>query len=232
MFSPPKSKTMVLNMTLTSPYLLFFFTCLCLTIVAGSNDDTSVFPAGYSMPSFPNESFINSMRLKLQDQSLCNGKLKINSGPDKIPHHLWIAVKDNASSYLEWPNIKDEIALNPTWSIHVCDNTDKDSFMEQFFEGTSLLWSYKNINPVIAGASKADIWRYAMLYVYGGVYIDSDSQLRKPLSEVIKPSDEMVVACENNHFDGDWCYSPNSEFATLNTIKKHPQVAATNLFKG
>ena len=90
---------------------------------------------------------------------MCGGKIFIDSGADLIPHHLWIAVKDNASSYYTWPNIASEIRLNPTWSIHVCDNVDKDSFMSEFFNGTSLLWAYNKLNPLIAGAAKADIWR-------------------------------------------------------------------------
>jgi mannosyltransferase OCH1-like enzyme len=33
-------------------------------------------------------------------------------------------------------------------------------------------------------ASKADIWRYAVLYTYGGMYIDDDSDMKTPLDEV------------------------------------------------
>lgn len=36
-------------------------------------------------------------------------------------------------------------------------------------------------------ASKADIWRYAVLYTYGGMYIDDDSDMKTPLDEV-RPS--------------------------------------------
>jgi hypothetical protein len=208
-------------------FLSFLLILICFIHVNIVDCDDDM---GYTFPVFPTSSFLEKTRS--ETTTMCNSTLNVATSGDKIPHHLWIAVKDNATSYLQWPNIRDEIALNPAWSIHICDNNDKDSFMEKFFVNTSLIWAYSNINPVIAGASKADIWRYAMLYVYGGVYIDSDSQLKKPLSTVIKPDDEMIVAFENNHFDGNWCYSPNSEFATLNTIKKHPSVSSMNLFKG
>ena len=33
-------------------------------------------------------------------------------------------------------------------------------------------------------ASKADIWRYAVMYTYGGMYIDDDSDIRFPLDDV------------------------------------------------
>jgi mannosyltransferase OCH1-like enzyme len=183
--------------------LSFFLLLVCFIHVRIINcdDDISLYPMGYTYPVFPTATFLEETRL--ETTIMCNSAMNVTANGDKIPHHLWIAVKDNATSYLQWPNIRDEIALNPTWSIHICDNNDKDSFMEKFFMNTSLLWAYSNINPVIAGASKADIWRYAMLHVYGGVYIDSDSQLKKPLSTVIKPDDEMIVAFENNHFDGN-----------------------------
>ena len=209
---------------------ILFLTCASHMMSTGSSDGDESILTAFDLPVLTSTSYIDMMRLKTL--SLCNAKMGIDSGGDKIPHHLWIAVKDNSSSYLEWENIKRETALNPTWSVHICDNDAKDSFIETFFPNTSLLWSYNNINPVIAGASKADIWRYAMLYVFGGVYIDSDSELRKPLSGVIKPADQMILACENNYFDGDWCYSPNSEFATMNVIKKNPKVEKMGIFKG
>jgi hypothetical protein len=128
------------------------------------------------------------LRAKLSTKTtMCGGKLFIDSGGDLIPHHLWIAVKENASAYYHWPNVKGEIELNPSWSVHICDNAEKDGFMAEFFNGTSLLWAYDAIDPTIAGAAKADIWRYAALYVIGGVYIDSDAQLTKPLSQVCPP---------------------------------------------
>lgn len=117
--------------------------------VVNCDNDTSSYPIGYHFPVLPTASFLEQTKSKTR--TMCNGKLNTTSNGDKIPHHLWIAVKDNASTYLEWPNIKDEIALNPAWSVHICDNNDKDSFMEKFFMNTSLLWAYNNINPVIAG---------------------------------------------------------------------------------
>jgi mannosyltransferase OCH1-like enzyme len=205
-----------------------FVTLLCLldvqtTVTTPVLAMSSLLLDSFDLSVMGSSSFIENMMT--ETKSICGANLYNNQTGDKIPHHLWIAVKDNPSSYLEWPNIKNEIEINPSWSVHICDNIAKDLFMETFFPNTSLLESYRNINPVIAGAAKADIWRYAMLFVFGGVYIDSDSQLRISLNEVIKPADEMILAFENNHFDGDWC-------ATRNVIKKNPQVEKMGIFKG
>ena len=48
--------------------------------------------------------------------------------------------------------------------------------MQETFPNTSLLWAYHQIHPM-CGAAKADIWRYAVLFVFGGVYIDDDSDI-------------------------------------------------------
>ena len=211
-------------------HLLTFLLLVCASRIftsEASDSDTSIL-SGFDLPVIGETSLIN--KLRQETTSLCNGKMHINSGGNKIPHHLWMTGKDNASYYLEWAHIKSEIELNPLWSIHICDDHDTDMFMAKFFPNTSLLYSYKNINNVIAGASKADIWRYAVLYVFGGVYIDTDSQLRKPLSAIIQPADEMILAFENNHYDGDWCYNSNSEFATKNIISKNPGAEKMDIF--
>ena len=54
---------------------------------------------------------------------------------------------------------------------------------------------------------KADIWRYAVLYVFGGVYVDTDSSFDVTLDDWLKPDDGFVVAPENNDYAE--CYHPN-----------------------
>jgi mannosyltransferase OCH1-like enzyme len=48
----------------------------------------------------------------------------------------------------------------------VTSNEEKDHFMNTVFANTSLLWAYHAIHPQ-AGAAKADIWRYCVLWTYG-----------------------------------------------------------------
>ena len=41
-----------------------------------------------------------------------------------------------------------------------------------------------NLLNSIAYASKADIWRYCVLYTYGGLYLDDDATLGNYLDDV------------------------------------------------
>lgn len=103
-----------------------------------------------------------------------------NSGK-LIPQLIWIAVKDRND---ELPSHLNALFLrNPNWIVNICDNACKDHFMSKTFGGTKIGWAYSAINPLI-GASRADIWRYCVLYSYGGLYLDDDSDIRTPLDEV------------------------------------------------
>jgi hypothetical protein len=55
-------------------------------------------------------------------------------------------------------NIRQFMSLNSDWRHFVIENSAKDDFMNYVFNGTSVLWAYKMINPLL-GAAKADIWR-------------------------------------------------------------------------
>jgi mannosyltransferase OCH1-like enzyme len=44
--------------------------------------------------------------------------------------------------------------------------------MQLFYADTSILWAFNMIHP-LAGAFASDIWRYAVLYKFGGFYIVS-----------------------------------------------------------
>lgn len=46
------------------------------------------------------------------------------------------------------------------------------------------------------GAAKADFFRYAVLYKYGGVYVDIDGAIIRPLSDIIQDDDVAVLSRE------------------------------------
>lgn len=101
----------------------------------------------------------------------------------------------------------------------------------QTFANTSLLWAYHQINPA-AGAAKADIWRYAVLWTYGGMYIDDDSDMMVPLDNMIEPKDELVISTEKNGFNGDVCYIPTYHLSDFTTQKKYEQFQDLKVFQG
>jgi len=55
--------------------------------------------------------------------------------------------------------------------------------------------AYERIQLLVA---KIDFFRYAFLYKYGGIYLDIDSIINKPIASFVGPNDEAVLTAENN----------------------------------
>src|SRR5690606_10445311 len=56
----------------------------------------------------------------------------------------------------------------------------------------------KAYNQLTIGAAKADFFRYAILYKKGGVYLDIDSGMSKPLKYLIRPDDVALISKERH----------------------------------
>lgn len=112
------------------------------------------------------------------------------------------------------------------YEYHFYDNEKrsafiKENFPEQIFE----LYSRIQI-----GAAKADLFRYALLYINGGIYMDIDCVITKPLNRIIKPGVNTIIAREKTnkqlYLQGVLIYE-----------KKHPilkhtiQIVLNNIYK-
>eukprot|EP01039_Chlorochromonas_danica_P008965 gene8965-9895_t len=132
-----------------------------------------------------------------------------------IPRRLWIAVKHRDDPLP--PHLKELFDRNPGWEVTICDNLCKDSFMTNQFANTSVSAIYHLINPLV-GAARADVWRYAVLYTYGGVYLDDDSDIKVPLDDVIEEQDRLILSEEGSSSLGE-CYIPSYHLADSFTFQ-------------
>lgn len=82
-------------------------------------------------------------------------------------------------------SIKD---LNPEYEYELSDDKDCRSFILDNF-GKVYASAFDDLIP---GAFKSDFWRYAKLYIEGGVYMDIDFTELVPLSSIIKEGDTFV----------------------------------------
>lgn len=60
------------------------------------------------------------------------------------------------------------IQENPEFTFHLYDDEECGRFIEEHFHPL-VLWAYQSLKP---GAYKADLWRYCILFVKGGIYMD------------------------------------------------------------
>ena len=133
----------------------------------------------------------------------------------RVPRIIWVAV-GNASEELPG-TLLEFFKRNSEWQVNVIGNADKDAFIDSVFANTSVQLAYHLISPLL-GAAKADIWRYAVLYLFGGVYIDYDSDIRVPLDKVVRPDDSLLVSEEGSNFHE--CYIPSYPLSSNATFTR------------
>lgn len=116
-------------------------------------------------------------------------------GQSKIPKILfqtWGTSKFRKSEILELLSLRDALE----GAQFVFHNDD------DMFEYMSEKWSrhpiYSVFLSVKSGAARADIWRYCILYEYGGVYLDIDSSFHPTLISHIGPDFGELFSFESN----------------------------------
>ncbi len=75
-------------------------------------------------------------------------------------------------------------AKNPGWEYRFYDDSDIIKFISTFY-GYEILTYFERINPKY-GAARADLFRYLLMYIYGGVYLDIKSTFTRPIDEVLQ----------------------------------------------
>lgn len=58
--------------------------------------------------------------------------------------------------------------LNPEFEYHFFNDTDRENFIKENFD-FDVLYAYRKLIP---GAYRADLFRYCVLYIHGGIYLD------------------------------------------------------------
>lgn len=107
--------------------------------------------------------------------------------------------------------------LNPEYEYHYFDALDRRKFIETHFDETV----GKAYDLLLPGAFQADLFRYCLLFVHGGCYVDSQTQPFLPLREVITSKLEFLSGEEINEFNyGIWN-------GFMCCISKHPALKLT-----
>ena len=97
--------------------------------------------------------------------------------------------------------------LNPEYEYYFFDATGRRELLKTYFDA-NVCAAYDMLLP---GAYQADLFRYCLLYVHGGCYVDSQTQPFISLREVIAPDTEMVSALDVKPYgiwNGFLCTAP------------------------
>ena len=114
-------------------------------------------------------------------------------------------------------NVEKLKSMNPDYAYELWDDADCKKFLLEYF-GENYVNAFDVLKP---GAFKCDFWRYAILYVYGGVYLDIDMVPLTPLNDFIKDSDEFITIVDlKNIFNNNSSCGIYQAF--IATVPKHP----------
>ena len=113
-----------------------------------------------------------------------------------IPKKIFQTYKNNKVSPGMYDAVHTWIDKNPDWEYHFYDDNDCRYFIKDNFP-KKVLAAYDTLIP---GAYKADLWRYCVLYIYGGVYVDIKAELLVSLNDVISDEVKFLSFKDAIHF--------------------------------
>jgi hypothetical protein len=115
---------------------------------------------------FINREYFDNLFYNYQDKEICiSGSNIIKNKIPSIVYQSWITkeLKPNLKRCVEW-NKKQ----NPDVTFLLYDDKDCEQILEKDFDERVV----KAFRKLVPGAYKSDLWRYCMLYKYGGIYMD------------------------------------------------------------
>ena len=163
---------------------LFLFICIC--IISAS---LIIYILGVIKNDYKNNKTLYNIN---------NNNIHKN-GSKYIPKNIYQLVQDKNKIHPRFmKNINYIKKINPTWSHTLYDDNDMIEYIKNKYN-INILNIYNLINPKY-GASKADFFRYLLMYREGGVYLDIKSSTKLPLDVLIQNDDEYLLSywgCEH-----------------------------------
>ena len=105
---------------------------------------------------------------------------------------------------------------NPNYAYFLFDDAERKQFIKNNFEE----YVYNSYCKIVPGAFKADLWRYCVLYIYGGVFVDLDSLSLNSIDDFLDENIEFMTAVDLNNCSTIGKYNLTNGF--IASIPKHP----------
>lgn len=127
-----------------------------------------------------------------------------------IPKIIWQTYKDPYDTLPQYMKDATETwkGRNPEYEWKYMDDKEASRFVLKEY---GRKW-YNIFMNVPVGVMRGDIWRYMIIYKYGGVYADLDTECWQPISTWMKDDYDMIVCPETSHHFCQWTFAaaPNS----------------------
>ena len=140
----------------------------------------------------------------------------------KIVYQTWY---DKKKIPLEYRDIlESNIKMNPEYQFVIMDDHDLDNFFEDTQIPLQLRNIYQMINPHY-GPSRADLFRYTIIYLKGGIYLDIKIRCKIPFRDWIKPNAQYLLSYwENLYYQKQFLNNEKGELQNWHVIARqfHP----------
>lgn len=136
-----------------------------------------------------------------------------------IPKIIWQTYKDpydNLTPYM-YDSIQTWKDKNPEYEYRYMDDAQAAEFVLNEY-GSEWHEIFMNV-PV--GVMRGDLWRYLVIYKYGGVYADLDTECWEPISVWMKNDKEMIVCPENDIHYCQWTFAASAGHPVLKSVLDH-----------
>jgi hypothetical protein len=117
----------------------------------------------------------------------------------KIPNTVYQTWKKPALPLRHAREVARFRKMNRDYSFCFFDDVQMAEYMNQHFCGQPILRVFQDL---MIPASKADIWRYCILFREGGIYCDIDSALTVPFRELLESNPSELISFEGNKWHG------------------------------
>ena len=106
----------------------------------------------------------------------------------RIVHQIWLGANPPPAAFTRWRETFRQHL--PGWEHRLWNDAACLELMRSHFPGAEARWL-----AIPRAAQRADVARYMIVAIHGGLYADMDCECRRPL-DFLRPDDELVVATE------------------------------------
>jgi mannosyltransferase OCH1-like enzyme len=133
-----------------------------------------------------------------------------------IPKVIWQTYKDPFDQLQ--PYMLDAVntwkTLNPEYEYRYMDDDQAAQFI---LEEYGQEWHDLFIGLPV-GVMRGDLWRYMIIYKYGGVYADLDTECLNPINVWLNEEYEMIVCPETNLHFCQWTFAASAGNPVLKSV--------------
>jgi hypothetical protein len=134
----------------------------------------------------------------------------------KIPRNIFQTwERKNVSSDFK-TLIQTWIDNNPNYAYFLYDENERKEFIKKYFDKTI----YNVYCRILPGAFKADLWRYCILYIYGGIFVDIDTICMNSVDSFLNEDIEFMTLVDLNNSPYLGTYNLANGF--IASVPKHP----------